>query len=498
MQKMPILFEEADILVVGDVMLDRYVWGQVKRISPEAPVPVVQAQRTTETLGGAGNVAYNLAALNCRVSLIGVCGADPTARSLRDLLTAKKIDDLLLADPARPTTTKTRIMAHKQQILRLDDEQVRPMDAEIIAGIRNAFSTGLERCKAVVLSDYGKGVLAETSFVQEMIQACRSRSIPVLVDPKGMDWQRYRGASGVTPNTAELEMVAGSALETDEAGLIAAAEQTRERYGLEWLLVTRGAKGMCLVRSDTTPLLIPAQAREVFDVSGAGDTVIATLAAALSVGTPLADAARIANQAAGIVVGKLGTQPILASELATALHFNDQRRFFPYSAAKLSDVPAATEKIGQWRAAGERVVFTNGCFDLLHPGHISLLYKARSLGDRLVVGLNTDASIKRLKGSGRPILSEHDRAAMLGALACVDLVVAFDEDTPIELIKALQPDILVKGSDYKPDQVVGKEVVESYGGSVQLVDLVEGYSTTRLTEKVILEYQRRSTRIDAK
>ena len=212
MQKMPILFEEADILVVGDVMLDRYVWGQVKRISPEAPVPVVQAQRTTETLGGAGNVAYNLAALNCRVSLIGVCGADPTARSLRDLLTAKRIDDLLVVDPARPTTTKTRIMAHKQQILRLDDEQVHPMDAEIIAAIRNAFSTGLERCNAVILSDYGKGVLAETSFVQEMIHACRSRSIPVLVDPKGMGWQRYRGASGVTPNTAELEAVVGSAL----------------------------------------------------------------------------------------------------------------------------------------------------------------------------------------------------------------------------------------------------------------------------------------------
>jgi len=495
-QKMPILFEEADILVVGDTMLDRYVWGQVKRISPEAPVPVVQSQRTTETLGGAGNVAYNLAALNCRVSLIGVCGADPTAQSLRDLLAAKGIDDRLVADTARPTTTKTRIMAHKQQILRLDDEQVHPMSAEIVNAIREAFFKGLESCKAVILSDYGKGVLADTLFVQEMINACRDRSMPVLVDPKGSDWKRYRGASGITPNTAELEVVVGSALETDESGLIAAAEQTRARYDLDWLLVTRGAQGMCLVQASASPILIPAEAREVFDVSGAGDTVIATLAAALSIGTPLADGARTANQAAGIVVGKLGTQPILASELSTALRFNDERRFFPYSAAKLSDVAAATEKIGQWRAAGERVVFTNGCFDLLHPGHISLLYKARSLGDRLVVGLNTDASIKRLKGSGRPILSEQDRAAMLGALACVDLVVAFAEDTPIELIKALRPDILVKGSDYKPDQVVGKEAVEAYGGSVQLVDLVEGYSTTRLTEKVILEFQRRNTQTD--
>jgi D-beta-D-heptose 7-phosphate kinase/D-beta-D-heptose 1-phosphate adenosyltransferase len=279
--------------------------------------------------------------------------------------------------------------------------------------------------------------------------------------------------------------VAGTLLEEYESQLVAWASKIRERYALEWLLATRGAQGMCLIDPQSEAVLIQAQAREVYDVSGAGDTVIATMAAALGGGMSLVEAARTANLAAGIVVGKLGTQPILASELSTALKFSNQQRFYPYSAAKMTALDAALAKVREWRAAGSKVVFTNGCFDLLHPGHISLLYQARALGDRLVVGLNTDASIRRLKGSGRPILSEQDRAAMLSALECVDLVVHFDEDTPLKLIEAIQPDILVKGSDYAPEQVVGKTVVESYGGCVKLVDLIQGYSTTRLTEKVI-------------
>ncbi len=489
MQERAPLFQGANIMVVGDIMLDRYVWGQVKRISPEAPVPVVQMQRTTETLGGGGNVAFNLASLECRVTVIGVCGADEASRALKELLSSKGIVDALVVDPGRPTTTKTRIMAHKQQILRLDEERSQPLAAEVKQTIRNAFLKVIDSVRAVILSDYGKGVFSDPAFVQELIQACRDNGVPVLVDPKGTDWNRYRGASGITPNTAELETVVGMPLENDEAQLITSARETQARYDLDWLLVTRGAQGMCLIDGAKEPLLIPAQAREVFDVSGAGDTVIATLAAALSVGSSLAEAARSANQAAGIVVGKLGTQPILASELSMAMLFNEQRRFYPYSAAKMTDLNAALAKVAEWRATETRIVFTNGCFDLLHPGHISLLYKACSLGDRLVVGLNTDASIKRLKGSGRPILSEQDRAAMLGALECVDLVVPFGEDTPIELIKAIRPDILVKGSDYAPGEVVGKEVVEAYGGCVKLVDLVEGYSTTQLTEKVISEFR---------
>jgi D-beta-D-heptose 7-phosphate kinase/D-beta-D-heptose 1-phosphate adenosyltransferase len=248
---------------------------------------------------------------------------------------------------------------------------------------------------------------------------------------------------------------------------------------------------MCLIEGQEPPVLIPAQAREVFDVSGAGDTVIATMAASLSIGSTLVEAARTANLAAGIVVGKLGTQPILASELSTAVSFSARQQHYPYSAAKMAALDGALARVREWRAAGGKVVFTNGCFDLLHPGHISLLYQARALGDHLVVGLNTDTSIKRLKGSGRPILSEQDRAAMLSALECVDLVVHFDEDTPLKLIEAIRPDILVKGSDYAPDQVVGKQVVEAYGGCVKLVDLMQGYSTTGLTQKVIAEFQKK-------
>lgn len=478
-------FADAPILVIGDTMLDRYVWGKVRRISPEAPVPVVQQQRTTETLGGAGNVALNLASLGCPVTIIGVCGADAAAHCLKTLLAGKGITDKMVVDDQRPTITKTRIMAHKQQILRLDDESTDAIGQGVAARIREQYSAALARCRVVIVSDYGKGMFAKEAFVQEIIGTARRQGLPVLVDPKGTQWQRYRGATGITPNTVELEAVAGISLEENEARLIASARQIREQYNLEWLLVTRGAQGMCLVDPQSDPVLIPAQAREVYDVSGAGDTVIATMAAGLAIGMPRVEAARTANLAAGIVVGKLGTQPILASELATALKYNDQQRFYPYSAAKMTALDAALAKVREWRAAGSKVVFTNGCFDLLHPGHISLLYQSRALGDRLVVGLNTDASIRRLKGSGRPILSEQDRAAMLSALECVDLVVHFDEDTPLNLIEAIRPDILVKGSDYSPEQVVGKEVVEAYGGCVKLVDLIQGYSTTRLTEKVL-------------
>jgi D-beta-D-heptose 7-phosphate kinase/D-beta-D-heptose 1-phosphate adenosyltransferase len=484
-------FSRGHILVVGDVMLDRYLWGWVSRISPEAPVPVVQLQRTTETLGGAGNVALNLVCLGCRVTVVGVCGVDTTGQTLRDLLAQKRIGEALVSDKLRPTITKTRVMAQKQQMMRLDEENTRAIGADVAQKIRTAVAEILPDCQAMILSDYGKGVLADQAFVQELIDAGRRQGVPVLVDPKGTDWERYRGATGITPNTAELEAVAGQRLEEDEEKLIASARQVRGRFNVAWLLVTRGAQGMCLIDDNPAPVSIPAQAREVFDVSGAGDTVIATVAASLAAGLGLVEAARIANLAAGIVVGKLGTQPILASELSTAVTFSTHQQYYPYSAAKMSALDAAMAKVREWRAAGTKVVFTNGCFDLLHPGHISLLYQARALGDRLVVGLNTDASIKRLKGSGRPILAEQDRAAMLSALECVDLVVHFDEDTPLKLIEAVRPDILVKGSDYTPDQVVGKQVVESYGGCVKLVDLVQGYSTTGLTQKVIAGFQKK-------
>ncbi|KJS32118.1 MAG: hypothetical protein VR64_08405 [Desulfatitalea sp. BRH_c12] len=490
MQSSNFSFNNVHVLVVGDIMLDRYIWGKVRRISPEAPVPVVAIDHTTETLGGAGNVALNLVSLGCRATVVGLCGADSIARDLRTLLEEKGIGDRLQVDDARPTITKTRIMAQKQQMLRLDHESTRPPAADVAGAVRASILEEMAACQALVLSDYGKGLFADEAFVQEVIGLARKRNIPVLVDPKGTDWQRYRRANGITPNTAELEAVLGTSLDGSDDRLIASARHIRSRYDLDWLLVTRGAQGMCLIDPADAPVAIPAQAREVYDVSGAGDTVIATLAAGLAAGQSLTEAARTANLAAGIVVGKLGTQPVLLSELSTALAFNGLERFYPYSAAKMTAIDAAMARVREWKAAGTRIVFTNGCFDLLHPGHISLLYQARALGDRLVVGLNTDASIKRLKGSGRPILSEQDRAAMLSALECVDLVVHFDEDTPIQLIKAIRPDILVKGSDYTPDKVVGKEVVEAYGGCVKLVDLIQGYSTTQLTRKVIAEFQK--------
>lgn len=480
----PADFKQTRILVLGDIMLDRYVWGSVSRISPEAPVPVVKMKRTSQTLGGAGNVANNLSALGCSVTVIGLCGRDERAESLKHLLSEKNIRDGLIEDATQPTITKTRIMADKQQLMRLDEEIARTPSPMIWQQVKDLLAKELKHCNIVILSDYGKGLLTSLKMVQEVIAMAHRQKLQVLVDPKGRQWDRYQNATCITPNTPELEAVTGVALDIDEDQLIAQAREIRRRLDLQWLLATRGAQGMCLVGPNGDATLIPAQTLEVYDVSGAGDTVIATLAASLASGATFAEAARVANTAAGIVVGKLGTQPILQSELFTALQFGDSRYNYPFSAAKMVAKDAAMAKVQQWRIAGDKVVFTNGCFDLLHPGHISLLYQARALGDRLVVGLNTDASVRRLKGPERPVLSEQDRAAMLSALACVDLVVHFDEDTPLNLIEALQPDILVKGSDYKPEEVVGKAVVESYGGSVKLVELVKGYSTTQLTHKM--------------
>ncbi len=478
-------FSQIPIVVVGDIMLDRYLWGSVRRISPEAPVPVVKKERVSETLGGAANVANNLGALGCAVTLVGLCGRDERGAALKQILAKQKIRARLMEDGSRPTITKTRIMAGKQQVLRLDEEASQTIAPELLDRVKAALDEEIKACRAVIVSDYGKGLLTSQAFLGEIIAMAHARKVPVLVDPKGTQWQRYRSATCITPNTAELEAVAGLPLERDEDALVEEARRIRRQYDLAWLLVTRSALGMALIGPDDAVTHIPARAREVYDVSGAGDTVIATLAAALAVGASFADAARMANTAAGIVVGKLGTQPILQSELVTAWHYDNQPQHYPYAAAKMPARDAAEEKVAQWKSSGDKVVFTNGCFDLLHPGHISLLYQARALGDRLVVGLNTDGSVRRLKGPRRPILAEQDRAAMLGALACVDLVVLFDEDTPIALIESLKPDILVKGSDYKPDEVVGKAEVEAYGGKVQLVELVKGYSTTNLTRKVL-------------
>ncbi len=471
------------VLVIGDVMLDRYIWGDVRRISPEAPVPVVAVRHKTHVPGGAGNVASNLAGLGCPVTLIGLCGNDPEAGILRGLLMQSGVETCLHPAEHRPTITKTRVMAGIQQVCRIDDENTNHLDGALSDELFRIFKAELERAHAVVLSDYGKGILQSPDLCSSMIQAGRRRGIPVLVDPKGADWSRYRGASGITPNTAELELAAGVRTESLDA-LCAAADRMIDATDLEWLLTTRGPKGMVVSRrGNMQPMAIPAVAKEVYDVSGAGDTVIAVSAACLACGMDIREAAAIANTAAGIVVGKLGTQPILRSELETVL----QAGVDPGSgcgAVKILSAQAAAHQVRSWQSTGKTVVFTNGCFDLLHPGHIHILHEAKALGDRLVVGLNSDTSVRRLKGPSRPILGERDRAALLSALEDVDAVVLFSEDTPIELITLLQPDILVKGDDYRIDQVVGREVVTAYGGKVILVPLLRGYSTTGIAHRI--------------
>lgn len=477
-------FERAKVLVLGDIMLDRYTWGTVRRISPEAPVPVVQVSERSEGAGGAGNVAVNLAGLGCGVSLCGIVGADQPAEHLSRILRNAGVDYHPVIDPSRPTITKTRIMAKNQQLLRIDDETVSiasPIICEQILAFLDACVAGYD---VLVLSDYGKGVLLDPVIPMRAVALGRKFNVPVLVDPKGKDWSRYHGATCITPNTAELEAVTGSF--ADDEDLIEKARATMEECGLEWLLVTRGKSGMCLVGRDHLPLMEPAQAREVYDVSGAGDTVVASLAAALAVGAPMPEAVRIANVSAGIVVGKLGTQPVTRNELGIALRTGGNGN---HSCVKIAAPEVAEVVVKNWRSLGLRVVFANGCFDLLHPGHVHLLHQARELGDRLVVGLNTDASVRRLKGPARPILRETDRATLLAALSSVDAVVLFDEDTPLELIKRLKPDILVKGNDYTIDRVVGRELVESWGGRVELVPVLAGHSTTGISNRIALRNQ---------
>ena len=472
------------ILVIGDVMLDQYTWGNVNRISPEAPVPVVRVNKKSKVIGGAANVASNLAGLGCRVILIGLRGDDSQGNDIESICSEKGIISAFITDPGRPTTTKTRIMASKQQLFRLDEEEVHQMNSETAVAFMANVENKLPEADVVILSDYGKGTLTTPEICSRIIQACTHKKTPCLVDPKGQDWQRYSGATCITPNTLELETVTGISIDNDNNKLIAEVTEIKKKFDLKCLLLTRGAKGMCVADTGETPLFIPTKAREVFDVSGAGDTVIATLAAGISAGLSFRKAAELANTAAGVVVGKVGTRPVNKTELDLAIKSsNDGSKITGYF--KTDSTKNANNKINAWKSSGDTIVFTNGCFDLLHPGHVDLLYKARALGNRLIVGLNSDNSVKRLKGETRPILAEKDRASILSALACVDMVVLFDEDTPLELLEVLQPDILVKGADYKVEDVVGRDLIESYGGKVSLVSLVEGYSTSKIEKKII-------------
>ncbi|QKE64660.1 bifunctional D-glycero-beta-D-manno-heptose-7-phosphate kinase/D-glycero-beta-D-manno-heptose 1-phosphate adenylyltransferase HldE [Aquipseudomonas campi] len=463
-------YDQATVLVVGDVMLDRYWHGGTSRISPEAPVPVVKVEQIEDRPGGAANVALNIAALGAPALLVGVTGRDEAAHSLTDSLHAAGVQAHFQRIDEQPTIVKLRVMSRHQQLLRMDFEEPFNTDAEALAAEVDALLDGV---KVLVLSDYGKGALKNH---QALVQLARGKGIPVLADPKGKDFSIYRGASLITPNLSEFEAIVGHC--ADEAELVSRGAKLMLELELGALLVTRGEHGMTLLRPDHGPLHLPARAREVFDVTGAGDTVISTLAASLAAGEELPHAVALANLAAGIVVGKLGTAAISAPELRRAVQREQGSERGVVSLEQLLVV------IEDARAHGEKIVFTNGCFDILHAGHVTYLEQARAQGDRLVLAVNDDASVSRLKGPGRPINAVDRRMAVLAGLGAVDWVVSFSEDTPENLLRAVKPDILVKGGDYGIEGVVGADIVRAYGGEVRVLGLVENSSTTAIVEKI--------------
>ncbi|MBO0737658.1 MAG: D-glycero-beta-D-manno-heptose-7-phosphate kinase [Alphaproteobacteria bacterium] len=460
------------VLCIGDVMLDHYVYGQVERVSPEAPIPVLCIEREMKTLGGAGNVLRNLRALGAAPSFISVVGNDEAGREIGRLVEAQDgAEAHVLVQFQRTTTVKTRYIAGNQQLLRADRESSIPLDPHIREDLLRLARELVADHAVVIVSDYAKGVLTE-GVALEIIRAAREAGAYVIVDPKGGDHIRYRGAHLLKPNRRELAHATGMPVATD-LEIVEAARALIERCGFDAVLASLGAEGSVLVSADGTVHIQRTEVHEVYDVSGAGDTVVATVAAALAGGSNLADAARLANVAAGVVVSKIGTAIVYARELTAALNGRNL-----HAADKVVPRSHALDPVARWRRHGLKIGFTNGCFDLLHPGHVALLGQAKEACDRLVVGLNNDASTARLKGPRRPIQSESERAAVLASLSAVDLVVIFEEDTPMELIQEIRPQLLVKGDDYRLEEVVGAEFVRNSGGEVLLAKIVPGYSTT--------------------
>ncbi|MDA8553693.1 bifunctional D-glycero-beta-D-manno-heptose-7-phosphate kinase/D-glycero-beta-D-manno-heptose 1-phosphate adenylyltransferase HldE [Luminiphilus sp.] len=461
-----------NVTVIGDVMLDRFWSGGSRRISPEAPVPVVNVMSQEDRAGGAGNVAVNLAHLGIDVSLVGLCGEDDHARALRACVEATGVRWNVMPCGGE-TIVKLRVLSRNQQLLRMDFESP-------LASYGNDLFVGYARqhladADLVVFSDYAKGSL---SMVDRLLEVCREMGKPTLVDPKGLDFERYRGATVLTPNLAELEAIVGPC--NDETALLEKTETLRVSLDVQAILVTRSEAGMTLIQAGSPPQHLAASAREVYDVTGAGDTVIAVMAGCLSAGLPLSESARFANQAAGIVVAKLGTASVTPAEL----------RAIPTSEPPLSNKTGVMSEsdllveIEQAKLTGQRVVMTNGCFDILHPGHVSYLQQASAQGDLLVVAVNDDDSVRRLKGPSRPVNPTADRMAILAALACVEFVVPFSEDTPARLIEAVAPDVLVKGGDYKVEEIAGHESVLARGGRVITLDFVEGHSTSGMLARL--------------
>src|SRR5436190_5369371 len=475
------LIPDQSVLCVGDVMLDEFVYGEVARISPEAPTPVLAVSRSELMAGGAGNVARNVAGLGARCVLVGVVGDDDAARSLAAKLASESgIEPHLVTDPARPTTRKVRFVSehHSAHLLRADWELARGVEAEAEKSVLAAALAALPRAGSIVLSDYAKGTLTPR-IVAALIDAARKLRKPVIVDPKGKDFAIYKGASLITPNWHELAQAARSVIAT-EADIAAAAAEVNRIVGSDAVLVTRSEAGMSLIPNRGEPIHVAGHPVKVRDVSGAGDTVVAALAVMLACGVGYEGAMRAANAAAAVVVGKRGTASLSAAELRgrllpAAVLASEEKVIFDWS--------VMDERIAQWRRGGLRIGFTNGCFDIVHPGHIKLLAEAHAACDRLIVGLNSDASVKRLKGESRPMQDVHARADVLAAIEAVDLVVVFEQDTPLDLIPRVRPNVLAKGGDYRHEEVVGHALVEGDGGEVILIDLLPGFSTTKIMRK---------------
>lgn len=474
-------FHETHIVCLGDIMLDIFSYGTVDRISPEAPIPVLHIKQEIETIGGAGNVARNLSSLGANCDAIGIVGTDVAAQKIKDLIEAiKRVDSHLISDPDFETIQKNRFVSNAQQLLRVDRERKNCHLAEHLhQDILRKLEKRLLENSVLILSDYNKGVFTPESL-QNIIELAQKKNVPVIVDPKGNDFSIYKGATVLTPNKHELEQAAHQELKTHN-DIITFGKKLIKKCALKALLVTLGKEGMLLLTDQKDGVeYLPASAREVFDVSGAGDTVIATFAAALGAGASFQEAMTLANAAGGIVVGKVGTATVHQDELLSKVKENEESCY----KSKIVNASQALEKIKAWREQGKTIGFTNGCFDLLHPGHISLISQSKSLCNKLIVALNSDSSIKNIKGEERPIQNETARTTVMASLSDVDLVVLFSEDTPLSLIEEFKPDVLVKGGDYTIDSVVGAKEVNSYGGKVFLADLKEGHGTSLLIEKM--------------
>jgi len=479
------LLSSVRVLCIGDVMIDRFIYGSIERISPEAPIPVLLVEREKFMLGGAGNVVANIAALGAKAALVAVVGVDVSGEDVQKQLETLDIQPELEVSRERSTTVKSRYICGMQQVLRVDREKAVSIPSAIEDNLIKRITALVPKFDVVILSDYKKGLLTD-KIVSATIDCARQHGKPVIVDPKGHDFSRYRGATVIKPNHKGLEDATGMKAGTDDEVRAAALKLIMD-CGIETVLATRGKDGMTIITKNAEPVHIPAQVREIYDVSGAGDTVIATFATGLGAGLPVRNAALLANVAAGIVVGKTGTATARLDEIRAALEAEPvgEKTSVMQRAPKWVTVQDAATQADRLRARGLKVGFTNGCFDLLHPGHLSVLRQARAGCDFLIVAINSDASVKRLKGPQRPVQNQAARADILSALDMVDMVIVYEEDTPVSLIKEIKPDILVKGGQYKLEEVVGYDIVMSYGGKIIRADMEDGFSTTNMISRIV-------------